>query len=145
MFTGADIELAAFASRHHDVFTHYEALEFLTRRQIEWRVANAWDSLHEGVYVRRGTKPTWKSRLFAATLAATAPTAIAHRAAAAVYELPGAVELVEVTCRRWKRTVSRGIIVHESTRFSELDITHSDGIPVVTPELLILQLAGLKP
>jgi very-short-patch-repair endonuclease len=38
-----------------------------------------------------------------------------------------------------------GLLVHESTRFGQEDITIVDGIPVSIPERNILELAGLKP
>jgi hypothetical protein len=146
MFTDADHELTAFAARHHGVFTFEEACSFLRRDQVDWRVQHAWDSLHEGVYVPRGSAPSWRAKLFAATRAATPPVGVSHRAAAGLFDLPdGNESLVEIMCRRWKRTRKLGVVVHESTRFGELDITEIDGIPVVTPEVLILQLAGLKP
>jgi hypothetical protein len=36
-------------------------------------------------------------------------------------------------------------VVHESTRFDARDITEVEGIPVSTPERVVLELAGLKP
>src|SRR5262249_6479191 len=101
---------------------------------------------YDSVYVRRGTAPSWRAKLFGACRAATAPSAVSRQAAAALYGLPQANDtIVEINCRRWKRTVQPGIVVHEDTRFSEAAITEIDGIPVVTPERLILELAGLKP
>jgi hypothetical protein len=146
MFTDADHELAAYAARRHGIFTQLQAREFLTDAEVRWRGTHAWERVHEGVYRMRGATPTWKSRVLAACLAASPPVAASHRAGADLYELPGGSgSLVEILCRRWKRTQKPGLVVHESTRFSEIDITEIDGIPVVAPELLILQLAGLKP
>jgi hypothetical protein len=146
MFTEADHELTAYASRHFDVFTLEEAREFFGRGEIRWRMEHAWDRLHEGVYIRRGLTPTWRAKLYAACRAVPAPIGASHRSGAALYLLPmGSEPLTEVTCRRWFRSQRPGLLVHESTRFSHEDLTEIDGIPVVTPELLILQLAGLKP
>jgi very-short-patch-repair endonuclease len=52
---------------------------------------------------------------------------------------------VELTCRRWLRARSPGIVVHESTRIDTADIQIVDGIPVMRPERVVLELAGLRP
>jgi hypothetical protein len=147
MFTKADRALAEFAATQHGVFTLDDAVRAgLTEHQIHSRTLRVWQRLHEGIFRMPGAVSTWRGHLRAATLAAGDPSAISHRSAAALYELPGArSDLVEITCRRWERTVKPGIIVHESTRFGDIDITRVDEIPVSTPERVILELAGLKP
>ena len=63
-----------------------------------------------------------------------------------LYELPGGRDdLVELTCIRWKRTVHPGLIVHESRRLDTRDIQLVDGIPVTTPERVILDIASYFP
>lgn len=63
-----------------------------------------------------------------------------------MYGLPGGREdLIELTCRRWGRTIEPGLVVHESRRLDERDIHLIDGIPVVRPERLLLDLASLRP
>ncbi len=147
MLSPADHVLAESAARRHSIFTLDDAIAAgLSHRQIDKRVAGWWIVLHEGVFRMPGAVPTWRGDLLAACLAATAPAAVSHRAAAALYDLPGGRDhTVEITCRRWLRTQKPGIVVHESTRFSDVDITEVDGIPVVTPERLILELAGIRP
>ena len=74
-----------------------------------------------------------------------APPRSSHRSAAELYDVPGRRrDLVEITCRG-ERAVRPGLVVHEQRRLSERDITAIDGIPVVTPEVLVLQLAWWKP
>jgi hypothetical protein len=147
MLLEADRKLADIATRQHGIFTHDDAaVAGLSARQIHRRSVGLWVPVHEGVFRMLGSVPTWRGDLLAACLAATRPVAVTDRAAAAIYGLPYAHdEAIEILCRRWKRTRKPGILVHESTRLDEIDIKEVDGIPVVTPERLILELAGLHP
>jgi very-short-patch-repair endonuclease len=147
MFTAADHRLAELSARHHSVFTLWDAREAgLTHGQIDRRVAGAWVHVHDGVYRMAGVSPTWKGALLAACWVATPPRAISHRAAAALYEMPGGrSDLIELTCKRWRRARRAGLVVHESRRLDESDIREVDGIPVMRPERVILELAGLRP
>jgi very-short-patch-repair endonuclease len=147
MFSDADRRLAEIAAVQHAVFTRADAVSAgLGRDQIDHRVAHMWHALHDGVYRMPGAPPTWKGSLLAAVRAASPPAAISHRSAGALYELPGGRrDLVELTCARWRRTKCVGLIVHERVRAYTRDITEVDGIPVVRPELVVLELAGLRP
>jgi hypothetical protein len=147
MFTEADRRLAEKAGRQHSVFTYDDAVAAgLTRGQIDHRVALAWQCLFDGVYRMPGFPETWHGALRAACLAASPPAGISHRSGGALYELPGGRrDLVELTCRRWRRPQHAGLVVHEQTRIDERDIREVDGIPVMRPELVVLQLAGLRP
>jgi very-short-patch-repair endonuclease len=147
MFDAADRQLADCAEAQHGVFTRADAAKAgLKRHQIEYRVTHAWISVHEGVYRLRGVPVTWKGALLAACWTAPQPAAVSHRSAAALYELPGGrSDLVEITCARWRRVRFDGLIVHERVRAEARDISDVDGIPVVCPELVVLELAGLRP
>ena len=147
MFTEADRRLAERAARHHSIFTLTDARAAgLKHGQIDRRVATFWVTMYDGVYRMPGAPDTWHSRLLAACHAASPPAGISHRSGAALCELPGARrDLVELTCRRWRRAKSSGLVVHEQTRIDERDLTEIDGIPVMRPELIVLQLAGRKP
>jgi very-short-patch-repair endonuclease len=102
--------------------------------------------MHDGVYRMPGAPHTWKGSLLAAVRAASPPAAISHRSGGALYELPGGRrDLVELTCARWRRTKCAGLVVHERVRAHGRDITEVDGIPVVRAELVVLELAGLRP
>ena len=146
MFDTADQRLAAFAAAHHSVFTTSDARNAgLSHGQTDRRASGFWIPLHDGVYRMPGSEPTWKSSLLAACFAASAPRAISHRSAAALYELLGGRDdLVELTCTRWLRSRRSGVVVHESTRIDPDDITERDGIPVMRPERVVLELAGLR-
>jgi hypothetical protein len=148
MFSQAERELAAYAGRNHNVFTREQALEFgMSEFQADRRRADRrWVAVHDEVFQMAGVHLTWKGKLLAATLAATPPVAISHRAGIGVYGLPGGRrDLVELSCKRWKRTKKSGLVAHESTRFTDDDIKLVDGIPVSTPERLMLEMAGIRP
>jgi hypothetical protein len=147
MFTEADRRLAEYAAAHHGVFSYRHALNAgLSEQQARKRREQSWVRLHEGVYRIPGAAATWKGDLLAACVAAGSPVSVSHRAGAALYGLPGGREGVcEITCRRWDRTKTPGLIVHESTRFDAFDLAEIEGIPVSTPERVILELAGQRP
>ena len=147
MFTAADRRLAELAAAQHSIFTRRDAVAAgLQHGQIDHRVATCWTVIHDGVYRMPGVLPTWRGDLLAACRAATPPVGVSHRAGAALFDITGGDErLVELTCKRWLRAKAGGLVVHEQTRIDERDIGEVDGIPVMKPELIVLQLAGLRP
>jgi very-short-patch-repair endonuclease len=147
MFHRGDRELASSASMQHGVFTFDDARAAgLSVAQCNRRSATVWLRMYEGVFMIPGVPQTRESRLLAACLAATAPAAVSHRAAAASYGLPGGrLDAVEITCRRWLRTQKPDLVVHESRRFDERDVTVVNAVPTVTPERCILDLAAFTP
>ena len=147
MFKDADHRLAEVAATQYAVFSRADARAAgLKHGQMDRRAALVWTPVHRGIYRAAGAPETWKSALLAACRAASRPAAISHRAAAALYELPGALpDSIELTCARWRRPRHPGIVVHESTRIQARDIHEIDGIPVFRPELVVLELAGWKP
>ena len=147
MFTDGDRMLAAIAATQHGVFTTADAgRSGLSEEQIHHRSIREWYRLHEGVFRVLGAPVSFRGELYAATRAVEDLVAVSHRSAAVLYELPGArTDIVEITCRRWFRTQKPGLVVHESTRLHECDITEVDGIKVTTPERCVLDLAGLRP
>jgi hypothetical protein len=149
VFNPADRVLAEIATTQHSVFTTADARKAgLSDAQIRRRAASFWERLYDGVFRIPGAVASWTSDLAAATFAATPPAGVARRAAAQFYDLPGpdrTRDAVEIICRRWQRVQPGGLIVHESTRLGESDLTVVDGISIVTPEFLVLQLAGMRP
>jgi len=144
MFTEADRALAACAATQHGVFTLTNATHAgLTKFQVDSRVLRVWQRLYEGTFRIPGAVPTWRGDLFAATLAAGDPSAISHRSAAELYELPGRRnDLIEITCRRWERTIKPGLVVHESTRIGDVDIAEVGGIRYRSPSESFSNLQG---
>src|SRR5205823_12243508 len=115
----------------------------LKHGQIDYRVENYWVAIYDGVYRMPGAPATWHGGLLAACRAASAPAGISHRSGAALYELPGGRrDLIELTCKRWRRAKSNGLVAHEQSRIDERDITEFDGMPVMRAELVVLELAG---
>jgi hypothetical protein len=147
MFTDADRELARFAAQHDSVFRIGDARRAgLTERQIRRRCAAVWEQLFDGVYRMAGAPESWHGRLRATQWAAGPGSAISHRSAAALFELPGGREdLVELTCKRWDRTICPGLIVHESRRLECADTQLVSGIAVTRPERTVFDLAWLRP
>lgn len=118
----------------------------MSEAQIRARVATQWHRVHEGVYRLPGVPKTWRGEVRAAVWAAGEDAAASHRTAAALYDVPGRrTDLIEVTCRRWERARHPGIVVHEHRRLPPIDVTEHDGIRVVTPEMLLVQLAWMRP
>jgi len=140
-------QLDDLAAERHGVFTVEDARRVgLTHGQIDRRSREEWSRLYDGVFRVRGAPVTWRGDLLAAALTAGVGAAISHRAAAALYELPGGRDdQVELTCRRWERSIRPGLVVHESRRLDERDVQIIDGMPVTRPERTLLDLASWKP
>jgi very-short-patch-repair endonuclease len=148
MHSEADDAVASTAASNHGIITLADArLAGLTKGQIDRRVARgSWTVVHEGVFRVTGAPVTWRSELRAAEAAGGKGAGISHRSAGALCELPGGRDdLVELSCVRWRRTQKPGLIVHESRRLDERDLTVVDGIAVTTPERTILDLASCYP
>src|SRR5262249_12340725 len=73
-------------------------------------------------------------------------SAISHRSAGGMYEIPGGRDnLIELSCVRWRRSRKPGLIVHERRRLDEQDVTTVNGIRVTTPERTVIDLASCYP
>ena len=58
--------------------------------------------------------------------------------------LPGGRDaVVEITCKRWRRTRRPDLIVHETRSLRLVDMTQLDGVPVTTIEQTLLGLAAV--
>jgi hypothetical protein len=147
MATDGDLRLADDATRHQSIFRIEDARDAgLSESQIRRRATDAWHRMHDGIFRVSGAAATWRSELLGAAWARGDGAVISHRTAAALYEVPGARRApIEITCHRWDRPQLPAIVAHEQRRLPAADITEVDGIPIVTPELLVLQLAWWKP
>lgn len=147
MHQDSDRALADIAAAQDGIFSFEDARRAgFTKRQVDRRTGRSWSVLYDAVYRVSGAPPTWRSKLRAACLAGGKGAAISRRSAAAMYELPPArTDIVELTCVRWKRTTHPGLIVHESRRLDPLDIRSIDGIPVTSPERIVLDMASHFP
>ncbi len=80
----------------------------------------------------------------AAVLAGPPGTVASHRSAARLHGLRGCLtDVVEVTCRRWRRAQRPPFIVHESLSHSPRDTVVIDGIPVTNLARTIVDLGAV--
>jgi very-short-patch-repair endonuclease len=143
----ADGALARHAAAHHGIFRGEHArLAGLTERQIVRRIGEGrWLRLYRDVYRLDGAPPSWMGDLLAATWAGGFRAVGSHRSAAEVHWLPGRDrDLVEITCRRWRRARHGGLVVHETKALDVVDITMVDGIPVTTPARTLFDLCSIE-
>jgi hypothetical protein len=124
MSNSRDAALAQVAAKQHAIFASWQLAPFgysVAARQVRLSTGR-WVLLFDNVYRMGGAPPTWRSDVLAACWAA-GPTALAsHRAAASLWGLPsGRTTVVEITCKRWRRTRHSGLVVHESLVIDDED------------------------
>src|ERR1044071_245954 len=103
------------ATSQYGVFSREQALTAgIALRTLQYRVATRrWKEVFPGVYRVAGTPGSWHQALMAAVLAWGPGTAISHRAAAALWALPGfVVGIVELVVPRTRRREIPNTIVH---------------------------------
>ncbi len=132
------------AAAQHGVFTRRQALDAgLSVGEIDGRVQRAvWVAADYGVYRATETPASWHQRVMAACLAG--PAVASHRAAAALWRLPGfAPDIVEVTAVRHRRRLNPDVVWHESVRLDEREVTAIDRIPVTSATRTIIDLGAV--
>jgi hypothetical protein len=142
-----DIVLANIAAQHHGIiFDEQIRSAGISRGQYDFHVRQgAWIRLFEGVYRHASIPATWESDLFAACLTGGDGTVASHRSAARLYGLAGGTdELIEITCRRWRRSRYSPLVVHETKALTALDVAVVKGIPATTVERTLLDLGAVK-
>ena len=81
----------------------------------------------------------------AACLTGGPGTVASHRSAAALYGLTGgSTDLIEITCRRWRRRRHNNLIAHETVALHPCDVTTKNGIPSTTVERTLLDLGAVR-
>jgi hypothetical protein len=140
-----DATLAALVAEMDGVFTVEHAKECgLTEDQIEYRAAHVWQRLYPTVFRWPGSPITWRSQLRAASYGGEPHAVLSHRTAARLRGLPGGHELpVELSCPRWRRSQTSGLLVHETTLVHPNDVELIDGLPVTTAERTVIDLASI--
>jgi predicted transcriptional regulator of viral defense system len=136
--------IAQFAADHHGILNLASAYRVgIDRADIAFAARQGEIvRLHRGVYRFAGAPATWEGELLAACWAAGSRGFASHRSAAALHALPGADRVVEITCPRWRRAHHDAIVVHESNSWTSVDVVRVANIPVASPALTLLQLAG---
>jgi hypothetical protein len=139
-----DRRLLELAGRQHYVVAREQLREFGTERQIEYRLETGrLEGVYEAVYRVVGSSDTWYQRLQAACLSSSGANGVSFRAGALMWDLPGGVEIVEVTAPRHRRMQLDGVRVHESRFLTDLDVTYLHGIPVTRPARVLCDLGLL--
>lgn len=142
-----DTTIIELVNDQHGVLARDQALRLgLTRRQFDRRVwQGPWTRVFDGVYRHRAAPDTWESRLMAACLTGGPGTVASHRSAAVLYGLAGgSTDLIEITCRRWRRSRHANLIAHETVALDPCDVTTKNGIPSTTVERTLLDLGAVR-
>ena len=97
----------------HGLITRAQAVaEGMSGAGCDRRVATgAWERMHRGVFRLAGAPRTWEQSLVAVCLAIPSSTA-SHRAAAALWALPGIDRRLEVTVLEFRRMRPDGVELH---------------------------------
>lgn len=143
-----DIELKGIASQQHALVSTRQAHSLgLNADAIAHRVAaGALEALTPRVLRVRGAQPTAHQALMTLVLDAGRSSALSHTTALAHWGVRGFVLDPSHICRR--RDVDdhavRGAVLHEVRYLPQSEIRVLEGIPVVSPALALLQLAGMR-
>jgi hypothetical protein len=141
-----DEALAQLAAQQHGVFAtdHLAALNFTDDARRVRLGTGRWELLYDGVYRMGGAPRTWRGDLLAACWAPEPKARASHRAATSLWGLPsGKGDVLEITCKRWRRTRHTGLVIHESLAFDDIDETVVDSIPCTTAARTLFDLARL--
>jgi hypothetical protein len=141
-----DRAIAEIAARQHSVFTLEQADDVgFVEDQRMFRVRTGrWRMWYPGVYSIAGLPDVWRASVLAACWGAVGPAVASHRAAAELWGLPGGgTGLVEITCRRWRRSKAAGLVVHETKLLDDDDMELVDGIPTASVEQTLLGVAAV--
>jgi hypothetical protein len=143
--TAEPFDVDGFAAAHHGIFRLTEVkLANWTRSQLQVRLHDGrLERMHDEVFRFRAAPLTWEARALGAVWSSGDLAGLSHASANHLYDLPGATQArVEILSRRWERAQQKNLRVHEFTDLEESDLTVVRNIPVVVPELALLQIAG---
>jgi very-short-patch-repair endonuclease len=135
-------ELLQIALPQYGCITYSQALEVVSRRQLQVLVKNeTLKRVLPCVYAVRGYPSSWHQRSIAATL--SVPGAhLSHRSAARLWGLDSvASERIHITASRNQPLVRPGVTVHRSVSIAEHSTTR-DNIAVTTMARTIVDISG---
>jgi hypothetical protein len=138
--------LAGFARRQLGIAPRAQLFDVeFSSKQIEYLLQiERLERVYESVYRVAGSPESWEQSVLAACWAGGMRAVASHRAAGALWDLPGGMKHLEVTGPRWRRSRHDGVIGHETKRLDPLDITVVQGvIPVMRPARTFLDYCGL--
>jgi len=135
--------LVALAGRQYGLFTAEQAQGAgFSRDAVKYRVRSGqWLAVDYGVYAVPGSPESWHRRLLAACL--VGPAVASHRAAAALWGLPGfGRSTIEVTALRHRRRYQQDVVWHESMLLTARDTTELAAIPTTDAARTVIDLAA---
>lgn len=137
--------LAPVAAAQYGVFSRDQAARAgASKRMIQGRVERGrWDELHPSVFRVAGAPPSWRQSLIAACLAWGEGALVSHRAAAALWKLPGFDPgPIEITVPRGRhRRHAGGTVAHRLPPLPQADVARVDAIPVTAVARTLIDVA----
>lgn len=116
----------------------------LSPRAIGRRLgAGQWLMVHPRVYLIAGSPTTWHQQVLAACLWGGDTSAASHRCAAALWGLPGAPRIIEISTTR--ACIRAGITVHQTLRAVAPESQRIEGIPVTDAARTLIDLGSSLP
>ncbi len=143
----AESAILGLVQVQHGALSRQQALAAgLSPSAIARRLATGeWVRLFQGAYRLGGSECTFEQRVMAGTLAGGDGAVASHRAAAALFGMPGAPRWVEITVPRTSRVELEGVIAHRTRLLAPEDVARLKGIPVTTAGRTIADLARIYP
>ncbi len=143
----AESAILGLVQVQHGALSRQQALAAgLSPSAIARRLATGeWVRLFQGAYRLGGSECTFEQRVMAGTLAGGDGAVASHRAAAALFGMPGAPRWVEITVPRTSRVELEGVIAHRTRLLAPEDVARLKGIPVTTAGRTIADLARVYP
>lgn len=140
-----DKQVAAVAEGQHGLITRSQAQALgASRNMIDHRVRTGrWQPLTPRVFRLAGVPPSWQQRLLVAVLDAGNQAVATGRSAAALWRVPGfAMREPEVLVLRPSDHRPPLGVLHETRRLDPHHRTMQQGVPVVAPARLMVELAA---
>lgn len=139
-------DLMALAEQQHGLIADRQALALGLSRSA-WRHLvgrDGWERLDRGVVRRRGSPPGDQQAALAGVLAAGPSSYGSLHSASALWGVPGFRVLpMQVMTRRRRKTMTHLAQVHHPRHLPDPFAAIIDGVPVVRPALMLLQMAPL--
>jgi hypothetical protein len=134
------------AARQHALVTLEQArVHGFTDDAIRHRVETGrWRRIRHAVYLVNGAPQTWEQTALAAVLASGPEAVASHTTAAVLWGLPGVWHEVmfDVSTPRPRRVRQRGVRVHRTVRFLEMEHGTRRQIPVTSLARTLVDLSG---
>lgn len=142
----ATIAIRGLAERQHGVVAHRQLMELDLGPGLVFRrqEAGLLIPLHKGVSALAHARITREGRWMAAVLACGPGAVLSHFHAGRLWGLCGSYGPIEVLRQSggFRSEGHRGVRLHQTRRLHSWEVTVEQGIPVVTMERVLLDLAG---